>query len=437
MGLSSGFYNSLSGLNASGAGLSVIGNNIANINTVGFKSSRSLFGDILNSTVNGDASMQVGRGVGLDGVQTLFGQGTVLGTGNALDFAIQGEGFFTVSDASRNNALFYTRDGQFVLDEDHYIVNANGLRLQGTAGDIQIPVNALGETVMPPLATGAVSMQVNLSANSALPTMDWDNPLNPPNNRFSSATGPVPGSYNFTSSVTVYDSAGNSHLMDVFFRKTTTNLQWEAFAVWDANGQNTNGLITHDYRYQALGALTFGTTLDAQGRTLVNLASPAGPVSAALQWDPVWQAGPQTVTIDFSGSTQYGLPSAANFLTADGYPEGGLTNFRIDREGQLFGLYSNGQEMRLDQLRIARFAAPTELSKAGKNLFARSETSGAPVETVAGSGGAGLIFGNSLEMSNINLADEFVTMIAMQRAFQANAQAMTTTNEMLIKLTQI
>ncbi len=438
MSLSSAIYTSVSGLNTTSFGMSVIGNNVANTNTIGFKGSRTLFSDVLAS-LGEDASRQVGRGVRPNEVRTMFTQGAFQPTNNPLDFAIDGDGFFMVRefDAVTGAAgnLFYTRAGQFGFDRRLYLVNPDGLRLQAyqadsagnitqTLGDIQMqPLNAEGLPVMNARPTSAAEIQLNLNADPNEPIFASGTLLDPLN----TTKGPAANTYNYSAAMSVYDSAGNAHPVEIYFKKTSitpdVGAAWDAHIIWNA------GKTIVDYREQII-SLAFDTS--------GNLTSPTAPASVTLTWDPAWNAATsQPVTIDFTGSAQYGSPYSTVFQKVDGYPEGGLVSFRLAQSGILYGKYSNGQDKAVAQLALAKFGAPTELTKRGDNLFAESSFSGQQTIAAAGTGGAGNVFANSLEMSNIDLAEEFITMIMMQRAFQANGMVMSTAKEMLDKLINI
>ncbi len=427
MSLTSSIYTSVSGMNAIASGLSVLGDNLANTNTVGFKNSRALFGDILSQEMD-----KSGSGVMLQKVDTEFNQGTLSTTSNPLDFAIDGGGFFIVKDLAGKE--FYTRAGIFSPDSSYSLVTPEGMNLQGyladnsgnittTVGNIQIPLNPVTdssgniqmEPTMLPAATTTASMAVNLYSNSETPSTPWS--LDP-------ASGAASGASNFDSSVDVYDSSGNKHTVDVLFRKVADNT-WDAHVVWN------NGKSSNNYQEQVIPGITF----DGATGQLVN---PAGQTPVSLTWDAAWGVtSPQTVTLGLDNTTQYGTPNSVMFLSADGYAEGGLTTFRTDASGRIYGEYSNGREHKIAQICLAQFNEPKELRKMGNHLFAESDTSGVKAVSAPGDKGAGSVSANSLEMSNVDMASEFVTMISLQRAFQANTMVMSTTNEMYTRLTNL
>jgi flagellar hook protein FlgE len=433
MGLLSSVFTSVSGLIATGEGLSVIGNNVANLNTTGFKSSRMLFSDVYGSELD-----KIGKGSRLHAATTQFAQGAVLGTGNPLDFAIEGDGFFIVKDSAKDKE-YYTRAGEFSLDKNSIIINPDGLRLQGymaddagniaqTLSDIEIlPKNADGVPIMNAQTTATAEIQINLSGSpteTVYPAGTLLDPLDP-------TKGPAAGTYNHSIAMTIYDSEGNTHAVQIYFKKTSSTIgvgsTWDAHVIWNSGKTITN------YREQIISNLTFDTNGD--------MTSPVGPSTVNLTWDaddwdgdiltPPTTPAAQAVAMDFTGSTQYGSPYSTVFQNVDGYPEGGLTSFKMDKDGILYGLYSNGRDRKLAQLVLAKFAAPTELDKIGRNLFAETYWSGQRTDVTAGSGGGGKISANSVEMSNVDLANEFVTMMMLQKAYNANSVALSTSLEML------
>lgn len=439
MGLLSSIYTSVSGLIATGTGLSVIGNNVANLNTTGFKSSRMLFSDVYASELD-----KIGKGSRFHAATTQLAQGAVLSTGNPLDFAIEGDGFFIVKDSVKNKD-YYTRAGNFSLDKDSIIINTDGLRLQGyladaagniaqTLSDIEIlPKNADGVPIMNAQTTSTAEIQINLSgspAETVYPAGTILDPLDP-------AKGPATGTYNHSIAMTVYDSEGNTHAVEIYFKKTSLTIgvgaTWDAHVVWNSGKTTTN------YQEQIISNLTFDTNGD--------MTNPVGPSNVTLTWQaddwdgdiatPPTTPAAQPLAIDFTGSTQYGSPYSTVFQKVDGYPEGGLTSFKLDKDGILYGLYSNGRDKKVAQLALAKFVAPTELDKIGRNLFAETYWSGQRTDVTAGSGGGGKISANSVEMSNVDLAEEFVTMMMPQKAYNANSVALSTSLEMLKKWDEI
>lgn len=397
-------FTAVSGLNAYGNALSVIGNNIANVGTIGFKSSRSAFAEMVSATLASLAgSKQVGLGVYLSDVQGNFGQGSIMPTGNTLDLAIDGDGFFQVNSPS--GAQFYTRAGQFELNHQGEVVDLNGNFLQGyQATATGIITGSLGNitlsnTTSAPQATTTATVLANLDASAAVPgTTPFD------------ATDPT--SYNFSSSLTIYDSLGVQHSLRFYFVKTATANTWNFYYQLDGGGATAGTDLVFD---------TDGTLLTGGSQSLP-LTIGGGA------------ATPQSVTVNFSGMTQYGSPSALLDQSQDGYAAGSLQRISVDSQGQVVAQFTNGQTRTLAQVVLHRFINPQGLVRVGHNLFAESADSGAPLAGTSNTNGLGSIVSGALEQSNVDLGKEFVDMISMQRAFQANSRAITTSDEMLQEL---
>jgi len=413
-------YTAVSGLGANGTALSVIGDNIANVNTVAFKGSRANFSDVLSASLGGSSALQVGRGSNITSVQKLFGQGTLETTGNPLDMAIDGDGFFIVNEGSTGGASFYTRSGQFVIDKDGYLTTPGGMFLQGKPIDALGNKGALGSillttAVSSPLATSTATMQVSLDGREGTPAAAWVAPV---------AALPASNTYNYSSAITVYDSQGNNHLVNVYYRKTGANA-WDAHVVWDTN---TNPALPPAYSSQTVG-MTFNTA--------GALLTPAAPVSVNLTWAGGAVTTPQAVAFDFANSTQFGSPNATIFQTQNGYANGSLRALTISQDGVIAGIFTNGQTKDIAEVQLAKFTAPAELVKVGKGLFAESSDSGQAVTDAPNTSGRGTIAASSLEAGNVDLAEEFVRLIAAQRGFQANTKVITTTDELLNELLAI
>ncbi len=391
----------VSGLRSHQVRMDVIGNNIANVNTVGFKASRVNFAETLSQTIRGAQApsearggtnaMQVGLGVQVSSVDTLFTQGNLQYTGNLTDLAIQGDGFLVVGDGLRQ---LYTRDGAIVVDSQGSLVHASsGLRLLGWQADANGQVNTAGPlsplTIpvgahIPPQATTVVVLGGNLDAGSE----DGDQ---------------------WTTTLTVYDSLGNPLELVVRFEKTGTN-EWTWTALY-GDGEIGSGTVT----------------FDGSGRV-------SGGETATLSFDPDTGADVLDITLDFSGLTQYGGASTVALRSQDGYASGSLQSFAIDGNGVITGLYSNGRTQTIGQVALALFANPAGLLKAGDNLYAESSNSGPAAVGAAATGGRGTLTAGALEMSNVDLAQEFTNMITAQRGFQANARVITTSDELLQEL---
>ena len=399
------FQQGLSGLAAANAALNVIGNNVANVSTVGFKSGDAHFADLFASSLGMLGSSQIGIGVNVAAIQQQFTQGNLTTTNNPLDLAINGNGFFRMSN-SGSGAISYSRNGQFELDKDGFIINDQNLRMTGyTTASPSVPVdlNLSASILMPPKETIGISAGLNLDAG-ATPI-----PAAPP---FSSTD---PTTYNFSTGMTVYDSLGVNHNLTTFYAlDPTTPLTWHVFSTLD--GLPVAGV--------AVGDLVFDPatgTLDAA--TLAAMPFPA-PAFTLASGATVLTAG----TIDFTGTTQYdgSGESTVNTLAQDGYAPGSLAGLGVDSDGVVQGRYSNNQSRNLGQVVLATFANPNGLQNLGNNQWTSTSVSGLEVLNKPGSGASGLLQSAATEDSNVDLTTELVDMITAQRNYQANAQTIKT-----------
>ncbi len=404
------FQQGLSGLNTASKSLDVIGNNVANASTVGFKQSQAQFSDVFANTLSGSGGTQVGIGSKLSSVSQLFSQGNVTVTNNPLDLAVNGRGFFRMSDSG---AISYTRNGQFQLDKSGFIVNGNGLRLTGylanSAGvlntaaptDLLIPSNDLT-----PKATAKVNAVLNVDSRAATKSAA----------AFSLSD---PTTYNNSTSVAVYDSLGNAHTLSTYFLKTAANT-WQVFASND--GVQIGAAAVGTLTFQSNGAInTVATTLPFALSTAVT----TGAVT------------PLAVNLDFTGTTQFGSSFGVNSLTQDGYTSGRLSGFAIGGDGVILGRYTNGQSATLGQVILANFNNPQGLQPLGDNGWAETSTSGAPLVGSPSSGSLGALQSAAVEDSNVDLTAELVNMITAQRIYQANAQSIKTQDAVLQTLVNL
>jgi flagellar hook protein FlgE len=390
------FRTALSGLNAASADLRVTGNNIANAGTAGFKQSRAEFADIFN----GISKTAIGAGVRLAAVTQQFTQGNIDFTGNNLDLALSGEGFFVVSDGGAQN---FTRDGSFQVDRDGYVVNSSGKRL--LAYPVQDPVTGtfnrgaldplqLSTTESPPSATGTVEAVFNLASDatdlSAIPFDTTD-----------------PSSYGFTTSMTVYDSLGGPHVGTLFFRNVGA-LSWESY--FSVDGTQVGGAQP----------MTFG----ADG----SLTAPVGNVNFG-PYLPSNGANPLDIAFDFSGATQFGSSDTVTALRQNGFASGRLTGVDIDDRGVVLARFTNGQSQPLGRVAVASFANTQGLQSIGDNAWVETFAAGEALYGVAGEGDLGTVQSGGLESSNVDIASQLVNLIAAQRNFQANAQVISTADD--------
>jgi flagellar hook protein FlgE len=395
------FRVALSGLNAAQADLSVTANNIANANTSGFKQSRAQFADFFPVSAYGLADNAIGSGVRLDRVAQQFTQGTVNFTNNALDLAISGEGFFTLSDSG---SMVYSRAGAFGTDRDGYVVNASGQRLQvfpPIAGTNSFDTAQLSDLRMstadnPPAATTRIEAGYTLPANAAVPTVT---PFD--------ATDP--NSFNHTTAVTIYDSLGAAHQASLFFVKTANPNEWEMYTQVD--GVNVGGA-------QLLQYSTSGT-----------LTSPAGGDITLPSTATTTGSAPLDMTINVSASSQYGERFTVSRLGQDGFTTGRLSGIEVGDGGVVQARYTNGQSSPLGQLAITTFPNNQGLQQIGDSVWVESFNAGSAIRGIAGSGSFGLVQSGALEASNVDLTEQLVNMITAQRNFQANAQMISTSDQ--------
>jgi len=421
MSLLTALSSGTTGLEASSLELSIIGDNIANSNTIGFKAGRAAFEDALTQSVIGGTG-EIGLGARLKSVQKILTQGALTSTGLATDLALQGNGFFVVrGNYNGQSASFYTRAGQFTIDQDGYLVNLGGLRVQGFSADASGAVAGLpgdllvGTASAQPQQTTEVDFKANLSSDAPIQTFSLTDPLN---------------TSSFNTTVSVYDTLGAEHKMQVFFTKTAEG-QWDWNAMVD--GAELTGGVAGDLTRVANGTLTF----DNQGRLQSQ--------TQASNFNPIGAVNPQPLDFNFGddltsggsgllGVSQFASDSSATFIGQDGFGSGQLASVRIDAEGFVAGIFTNGQTRVLGQVAVAGFSAPDQLERVGGNLLQQTQSSGQPVVGAPGGGGRASIISGSLEQSNVDLAQQFVRMIAAQRSFQANSKTITTADQLLTEL---
>jgi len=391
------FAIALSGLNAASADLEVTANNVANVNTIGFKASRTQFSEVFAIGTQSVGSSASGSGVRLSSVSQQFTQGNIDFTDNALDLAIGGEGFFVLSD---NGARSYTRAGAFGIDNQGFVVNAQGQRLQaypfagndlfntGTPEDLQLTTGA-----NPPTATTNAAFGINLPANAAVPP----NPVFDPSD---------PSSFNHTTSVTVYDSLGAAHTATVYFIKDAAANTWNTQVEIEGNP------------VAGAGQIVFGPD--------GSLQTPAGGLMPLAPYNPGTGASDITMSLNFASATQFGGNFGVNSLSQDGFTTGRLTGVSVDPEGIVFARFTNGQSSSLGKLALANFVNPQGLQQLGDTTWGESFQSGDALLGEAGTASFGNIQSGALEASNVDLTAQLVQMITAQRNFQANAQMIST-----------
>ncbi len=418
MGIQSAMFSGVSGLNTNAQAMSVLGNNLANTNTIGFKGARTVFSDLLSSTVFGSGgTSQVGRGVGLSTIDNVFSQGTFETTSSDTDVAIEGDGFFIVKEPGNDTPL-YTRAGAFRFNNEGYLVNPEGFRVQGKLFDPLTGELAPGDpTDIQVKNTGLVEAQKTTE-------MTFTTNLDASANELGAgAIDPADrNTYNLQASSQVFDTLGEPHLLSVYWR-----LEDAAANQW-GTGYTIDG---DPASYQALGGLTF----DAEGH-LPDADADGTP-------DPVvenitigtWGNGSednQAITLNFD-CTQFDSVSKVIGQDQNGFGAGNLTNVAINSEGTAVASYSNGTQVKIATLVLGKFKNPNGLDLAGSNLFTATADSGTARVGLPGPE-LGKIFTNSLEQSNVDMGQEFVKMITVQRGFQANSKIISTVDELLGEL---
>ena len=431
-----GFQQGLSGLNAASKNLETIGNNVSNSNTVGFKGSQAQFADMYANALNGASALQIGIGTQLARVAQQFTQGNISSSNNALDIAINGNGFFRLDT---NGAVSYSRNGQFQLDKDGFIINASGSKLTGYAananGVVQtatpVPLQ-IDTSSLPPQATTELDMAVALDSRSTVPTgpaLSFGGPFG--------TTAPDPTSYTKSNSATIYDSLGNPHVLQLYYAKTAA----PGGGVWDVFASCDGVAINDD---TAIGQLTFDTNgvLDTAATTVpfnlsIDLDSVAGALTTATTTVTNNSTTPLDFALDFTGTTQFGENFSTKTQTQDGFSAGNLSSFSVSADGFVVGRYTNGQSTTLGQVAMANFKNPNGLQNLGNNMWAETATSGQPLVGTPGSGTLGQLQSSAVEDSNVDLTAELVNMITAQRTYQANAQTIKTQDQVLQTLVNL
>ena len=475
MSLSSSLFSGISGLNTLGNSMTVIGDNIANVNTVGFKSSRVTFQDVLSQTVSTTAgTAQVGRGTSLADITSSFSQGSFESTDSTTDLAIGGDGFFVVRDPSNINNEYYTRAGQFRFDKDGNFINPAGYIVRGweldqNGQDIgSITDITLASFTSPPSATDRITVVTNLDSGalnrSADLSLEWD------------AQNAVPiadTAYEYQTTVKVYDSLGDTHDLTLYYDPGAGST-WEFIVTCNPSEDNrvgaqaalaggddgvgmlgrgeivfnaASGVIsdinfwdfTHGVDYDLATAGNWTQRLEPADLTNGYFTlSPdflgGSPLTVELNLGSVYSTGAGAWLNDSLSTTQFASSSTTIFQSATGYGAGDLQSVSVGTDGVITGQYSNGEVIPLYRVALAKFQNMQGLYKEGGNLYRETRLSGVPITARPGTNGLGNISPNSLEQSNVDIATEFVKMITTQRGFQANSKIITVTDQMLSEL---
>ena len=423
MSITSSMYTGVTGLITYSGAMSVVSNNLANVNTVGFKNSRAQFADLLSAR---EAGSLIGRGVRMAAVSPLFTQGVYQATGGVSDVTIQGKGLFLVKNLDGQS--FYTRAGQFSLNKDGALVNPEGLTVQG------FPVDSRGQAVgglqnidlggglsLLPEPTTEITLAVNLDSRAQTLTTTWAGGVGTEDtaaNWFAAS--------NYATTVRVHDSLGQEHQLTFLFRTTQSSPpEWNYTVVAPVEDVQSTPATPGNLIAVSTGTIVFNTdgTLNIGSSTIsdINLT---GLVNGAADLQVL------AADMSFAGSTQVATSSTLSSFQSDGSAPGTLTGFTIDAQGVINGQYSNGGILSLYQIALADFPGVERLTPAGGTLWAQSSESGDPIIGTPGSGGFGTVLGGGLEQSTVDVAQEFVAMIGAQRGFQANSRVITVADQM-------
>lgn len=408
------FRTSLSGLDAASTDLSVIGNNIANASTNGFKESRAEFVDVFATTFSGVSSNTPGSGVRVTNVSQQFSQGNVEFTSSSLDLAINGEGFFILSDDGSNA---YTRAGAFSTDRDGFVTDNAGRQLQvfsansnGTFNTGSLASLQLSTSDSSPNATTQIDPTLNLDATQTIPTSPVFDPTDA-------------NSFTHSTSTTVYDSLGNSSPATMYYVATDpANNEWEVHTYVGGTKLDVGGTPATSF------TMTFNGAGGFQNITADGVTTGTGQITFNAEPSTVG-ANALTLSFDYSNTTQFGGDFAVNALSQDGFSSGRLSGIDIDPTGVVFARFTNGQSNVLGQVALASFPNTQGMRQLGDTSWAETFSSGDRVIGSGGTSGLGSIQSGALEASNVDIATQLVSLITSQRNFQANAQAITTQNE--------
>jgi flagellar hook protein FlgE len=418
MSLLSSFNIGVSGLNASGQSMSVVGDNIANAGTFGFKSSRAEFQDMISKNLKGiDGGDQIGSGTSLSHITPLFTQGNVNRTENITDLAINGNGFFSIDTG---NGMGYTRDGSFHFDKEGSLITGDGFRVQGFKADDKGEIgNAVGNiqigaTTVPAEATSELKIMMNLDSRVNVKVFDPKNPEK---------------TSSYTSSMTVYDNVGTARLVTMYFNKTQDG-QWDYHSMID--GKDAKGGKEGEMVEMAKGQIKFNDkgqldeVIEEVNSFNFNKGAKQGQ-KIALDFGKTIKSGGDGT----SASTQYGSDTSISRHTQDGKTAATLSSLSFNDKGVLTAVYDNGSTRKIAQVGIVKFENNEGLFKMGKNLYKESSKSGQAAMGKPKKDGRGELLSKSIELSNVDIAKEFIGLMNAQRNFQANTRTITTADKML------
>ncbi|MCT4642057.1 MAG: flagellar hook protein FlgE [Bacteriovoracaceae bacterium] len=424
MGLLSSFNTGISGLNAAGSSMSVIGDNIANAGTFGFKGARAEFQDMMAKSLKGiDGGDQIGSGAKLAHVRQMYTQGDIARTESITDLAIAGNGFFAVETP---NGRGFTRDGSFQFDKEGHLVNGDGYKVMGFVandnGEISQKMDEikLGNTTIPAKASEKINISMNLDSRAKVVQFDPTKPEE---------------TSNFNTSFSVYDNVGTQRLVSVYFNKTADG-QWNYKAMVD--GADAQGGTPGTMVEMASGSLKFSAKGVLQEE--VTAANAFNFNNGAAQGQVIDFNFGTSIAEGGDGSeatTQYGSDSTVARHTQDGYRAATLASLSFNDDGLLMAAYDNGETRDIAQVAIGKFENNEGLFKMGNNLYKETKKSGQAAMGRPGKDGRGGVQAKSIELSNVDIASEFINMMNAQRNFQANTKTITTTDQMLQEILNI
>ncbi|MEA3359474.1 MAG: flagellar hook protein FlgE [Thermodesulfobacteriota bacterium] len=481
MSLSSSLFTGVSGLSNIGNSMNIIGDNISNVNTVGFKASRATFQDALSQSIAvASGSSQIGRGMSLANISQNFAPGSFESSDSSTDLSIAGDGFFVLKDSLNSESVYYTRAGEFNVDKDGNLVNPGGHIVQGwavsqdaTTGkteDVGVITNVQFSSLMSePSATSKMRAITNLNSDAESKSAVLEQSWNAQNST------PIEGKdYEYQTTLKAYDSLGDSHDIQIYYDPSATASIWEFIVTCNPEEDNragaqaaltggddgvgmiargeivfdpSEGFITDinldeftygaDYTIAGANWTTRNEATDlTDGYFTISPDFIDGSSPLAIQLDFGSQctdtaAVPPTWTNDSLSTTQYAVLSSTNFQSSNGYGVGDLQSIAVEKDGIINGQYSNGQSSSLFRMALAKFHSTQGLGKIGGNLYEETAQSGSVIINRPGTNGLGTILANSLEQSNVDIANEFVKMITTQRGYQANSRIITVTDQML------
>lgn len=442
MSLFTSLYVGASGLAAASEELSVVGDNIANSSTVGFKSSRTSFADAMAQQLVGEGG-QVGLGVTTAAVEKDMSQGSFTSTSLSTDLAVEGNGFLVVKGSQNGvDGTYYTRNGQLTIDKDGYLTTLDGLRVQGLQADAAGTVASgllgdlqVGNASAPAQATDSVTIRGNLDQSAAATESSFD-------------VADASNTSNFTTTMTVYDSLGNGVQLNIYFCKNDASDtasgdsgDWTYHVVTDGGNLAQDGSGNETTAGTAAEVATGTLRFDSDGKLISNTPTLNGlyPKNASGVQELAFNFGSGTESdgSGLDGLTQYSATSSVSFVTQEGASAGTLSSISVGQDGTITGSFTNGETRSLGQLVLANFQAADQLERVGSTLYSQSTGSGSPTLGTPSTANRGSISAGTLEQSNVDISEEFVRMIAAQRAFQANSKVLTTADSLLSELMQI